>query len=282
MYLKLEDLQLIKKLGSGQFGVVYLVRHANSHFALKCVDKAQIISCKLERQIVHEKEALQRCDHPFLLNYCRSFKDDRFVYFLTEFINGLELFDVIRDMGLLSCLDARFYIASMMLALEYLHQRDIVYRDLKPENAIIDSVGYLKLIDMGTCKHINSKAASFKTFTIIGTPHYMAPEVLAGKGYSFNCDIWSLGVCAYELICGNVPFGEDTDDPYEIYEQVIQKKLEFPSYVTDPSVKSFLEQLLSKQQEARFAGSFTSLKNHPWFNLLEWVLMYLTSGFADL
>lgn len=130
--LKLEDLLLIRKLGAGQFGVVYLARHGSSNYALKCVEKSQIVDCKLEKQLLQEKEVLDHSSHPFVLQHCRSFKDERFVYFLTEFINGLELFEVIREMGLLCSKDSRFYIASMLLALEYLHQRNVVYRDLKP------------------------------------------------------------------------------------------------------------------------------------------------------
>ena len=94
----------------------------------------------------------------------------------------------------------------MILCMEYLHSRNIVYRDIKPENIMVDSYGYIKLIDMGTAKFLKSKAG--KTFTIIGTPHYMAPEILSGKGYSFPVDIWSIGICCFEFMCGGVPFAE--------------------------------------------------------------------------
>lgn len=133
---------------------------------------------------------------PFLLRFYRSFKDSSFIYFLTEYIKGCELFDTIREIGLLSRTIAKFYIASLMLCIEYLHIRNIIYRDLKPENVMVESDGYLRLIDMGTAKQLKQNSG-FRTFTIIGTPHYMAPEVMQGKGYSFSVDIWSIGVLLY-------------------------------------------------------------------------------------
>jgi len=106
----------------------------------------------------------------------------------------MELFDVIREIGLLSTLDSQFYIGSLILAMEYLHSNHIIYRDIKPENIMVDDKGYLKLIDMGTAKIMKSKVGTMtRTFTIIGTPHYMAPEVISGKGYNFLVDLWSIG-----------------------------------------------------------------------------------------
>jgi len=105
----------------------------------------------------------------------------------------------------------------MILAVEYLHNMKIVYRDIKPENIMVDEHGYLKMIDMGTAKILNPKYGVSRTFTIIGTPHYMAPEIINGKGYSFTVDLWSIGVCLYEFMCGYVPFGDDAEDPYDIY-----------------------------------------------------------------
>lgn len=104
--------------------------------------------------------------------------------------------------------------------MEYLHTHHIVYRDIKPENVMVDHHGYIRLIDMGTAKILKGKG---RTFTIIGTPHYMAPEIINGKGYSYSVDLWSIGICLYEFMCGGVPFAEDAEDPYEIYEEITKK-----------------------------------------------------------
>ena len=108
---------------------------------------------------------------------------------------------------------------------------NVIYRDLKPENIMIDKDGFTKLIDMGSAKVLKGKAG--KTFTVIGTPHYMAPEIITGKGYSYSVDIWSIGICLYELMCGTVPFGENMSDPYEIYEQIIKSPLKYPPFLKD-------------------------------------------------
>ena len=158
---------------------------------------------------------------PFCVNYVRSYKDENFIYFLMEYINGLQLFDVIRIIGILNTDQTRFYGAIMLEFLEKIHSKNIIYRDLKPENVMVSENGYLKLIDMGTCKKLesdtkNNLTGSFlqKTFTIIGTPNYMAPEIISGKGYSSPVDLWSLGVVLYQFMAGYVPFGEDAQDPY--------------------------------------------------------------------
>lgn len=104
-----------------------------------------------------------------------------------------------------------------MVCIEYLHSKNIVYRDLKPENAVVSEDGYLHMIDLGTAKFLD-RESGYRTFTIIGTPHYMAPEIIEGKGYGFSSDIWSLGIIFYEMVCGSLPYGEDLDDPYDIYK----------------------------------------------------------------
>lgn len=191
--------------------------------------------------------------------------------------------------------DSQFYIGSMILAVEYLHKKKVVYRDIKPENIIIDQQGYLKLIDMGTAKVLRSENGICRTTTTLGTPHYMAPEILKGKGYGFNVDLWSIGtffinigVCLYEFMCGFVPFGEDCDDPQEVYELIGSKVLSFPDFFDVPEnkiAKKFIEQLLNRSPDARLGGSYATLKAHRWFEKLDWVLAsylrtnFLTKGF---
>ena len=153
----------------------------------------------------------------------KTAKDEKRIYFITEYVRGMDLFDVLREMGLLSNEDSMFYIGSLIEILQYLHERDIIYRDLKPENVMIDHEGYLKLIDFGTAKILSGR-----TYTVVGTPHYMAPEIIVGKGYGSQADIWSLGIILFEFLCGGVPFGEEEENPYTIYEKILESKLRYP------------------------------------------------------
>ncbi|CAD8125704.1 unnamed protein product [Paramecium sonneborni] len=271
-HLKLEEFTSLKKLGQGQFGNVYLVKNPKDNpphfYALKCISKQQIVDQHLEKHLAQEKQVLTSVHHPFLMKYYCSFQDSNHVFFLVEFIKGMELFDVIRDIGLLSAFDTQFYIGSLILCIEYLNKQKIVYRDIKPENIMVDEKGYVRLIDMGTAKFLNHKGG--RTYTIIGTPHYMAPEILQGKGYTFPVDIWSIGICMYEFMCGQVPYAEEAEDPYEIYEEIQKKQLSYPQFLKDRKAKKFMEQLLNKTPELRLGGSYASLKANQWFDQFDW------------
>jgi len=267
--LPLTSLVYLKKIGQGQFGNVYLVEDKQERlYALKTVSKAKVFSLCLEKHIQDERRVLKKLKFPLIMEFFRTYKDETNVYFLTEYIAGMELFDVIREIGLLNKLEAQFYIGSMILAIEYLHTQSIIYRDVKPENVMIDATGYPKLIDMGTCKTLGKPG--FRTFTIIGTPTYMAPEVVSGKGYSFTVDYWSIGICLYEFMCGFVPFGENSDDPYEIYNEILTKRLDFPAYMKDNEAKKLMQQLLNRMPEVRGNGAIAAIKAHSWFNNFNW------------
>jgi len=126
------------------------------------------------------------------------------------------------------------------------------------------------LIDLGTAKILPKDEKHQKTFTIIGTPHYMAPEILIGKGYNHFCDLWSIGICLYEFVCGGVPYGENLDDPYEIHETILRtRSLKFP-HLDDKETRFFIEILLSKIPVNRLAGSYSNLKSHPYFANFDW------------
>ncbi|EGR27973.1 protein kinase domain protein [Ichthyophthirius multifiliis] len=283
--IKLEDLRILQKLGVGQFGSVYLVKNIqnNQIFALKIIQKHYIVQINLENHMIEEKKVMQMINHNNLVVYIKSFNDQYFIYFLLEYIHGQELYEVIREIGILSIWDSQFYIGSLILIFEYLHSLNIVYRDIKPENIMINDKGYVKLIDMGAAKILsNNEYGGFgRTFTVIGTPHYMAPEILSGKGYNYFVDLWSIGICLYEFLCGSLPFGEDMEDPYEIYEDIIKKKLQFNHYIKDQKSKNLIQQLLNRQPQMRLGGSFNNLKQHQFFKNMDWVflLFYFYSFF---
>ena len=136
---------------------------------------------------------------------------------------------------------------------------------------MVEKEGYLKMIDLGTAKQLKSFYGIYRTNTLIGSPHYMAPDVIAGKGYSFPVDLWSIGVIVYEFFCECLPFGNKSEDPFEIYQQIMKKKLTFPYKIKDQVVKTFLRQLLDRNPEGRLKGSFAALKTHEFFNEFDWV-----------
>ena len=218
--IQLEDLYFYKSLGVGTYGLVSLVKNKknNYFYAIKNISKKQILSCKLMNNIEMEKSILLKIDHPFIVKLVKTLKDEKYIYYLMDYLKGKELFSVIRDIGLLNKEQAQFYIASVILAVNYLHQKKIIFRDIKPENIMVLENGYIKLIDFGTAKELRDK-----TNSIIGTPHYMAPEVILGDLYSFEIDYWSIGICLYEFCCGILPFGDNEEDPLNIYMAVLNE-----------------------------------------------------------
>ncbi|CAD8211860.1 unnamed protein product [Paramecium pentaurelia] len=270
--IKKSDLIFIKQLAFGQFGPVYLVKAKSNQqlFTLKTYNKYDIKQYQLENFFETEKQVLESLQSPFIIKFYRTFQDDYDLFLLQEFVNGKELYDVIRDIGLLSSYDSQLYIASMILIVEYFYKQKIIHRDIKPENFMVDSRGYLKLIDVGIAKPFSTKNDLNRTFTIIGTPYYMAPEVICGKGYNNLVDLWSIGICLFEFLCGYVPFGEDAEDPYEIYEQIIKNDIIYPQFFKDRKAKKLIEQLLSKIPEVRLGNSFANLKGHQWFENFDW------------
>ena len=183
--VSLDDLKIVKLLGKGLSGIVFLTIHKTKKilFALKTVHRQKIYDYNLYEGIQLEREILLELDHVFIMKLVKTFKDEKRIYFLAEYVRGMDLFDVIRDMNFISENDSKFFTGCLLSALENLHEKDIAYRDLKPENVVVDDEGYLKIIDFGTAKFIKGR-----TFTVLGTPQYMAPEVILTTGYGVSCD----------------------------------------------------------------------------------------------
>lgn len=262
---QLKDLIILKRIGKGLFSRVYLVTNEKRdiYYALKVIAKRKIEMFALYLHILEEKKVLTMVDYAYINKLVKTFKDERRIYFLLEYVHGFELSSILKHIGILSNNDSLFYAASIILILQYLHEREIIYRDLNLDNIMVDTNGYIKLIDFGSSKLLNGR-----TYTLIGSPHYVAPEVIVGKGYSKNADLWSLGICIFEFLTGRLPFGEDFIDPYDIYESILEFNYVYPSEIEQPSdsAKTFIAQLLAKFPENRCLGSLESLKKHEWFN----------------
>jgi cGMP-dependent protein kinase len=196
----------------------------------------------------------------------RTFKNEENIFFLTNFINGKGLnkyLDSKKEKTFRNKEETRFYISFLFVILDYLNSKGIAHRDLKPENIIINTQGYLQLIDFGTAKRIKDF-----TCTIIGTAYYISPEVLVGKGYSFSCDYWSVGILTFEIYYNYYPFGNEANDPMEVYRDVLKKDLSLP-YNGDKSVNSFIKAILNKKVSKRLS-SLEQAKKHVFFKDFNW------------
>lgn len=272
--ISMNDCQTESILGKGQFGTVRRVQ-INDYFelvpegfALKSMSKKRVLeleqasACKLEREI------LQECCHPLIVRLITTFQDESNVHLVMETLSGGDLFTAIRDIGTLNEDHILFYSASIILGIEYIHSRGIVYRDLKPENIMLTGDGFVKIVDFGCCTRKN------RSYTFTGTPEYLAPEVILGKGYDKAVDWWGLGVIMYEMICGPLPFGESCADPLAVMREVLEKELVFPVQVRGDPSEDLLKCLLERMPEQRLGGSTSSwqseVRQHAFFEDLQW------------
>ncbi|EUB56756.1 cGMP-dependent protein kinase, isozyme [Echinococcus granulosus] len=185
-----------------RLGLVELVRPISDHsiaFALKRMKKVHIVETKQQDHVHSEKQILMSVDNCFICKLFKTFRDNKFVYMLMEFCPGGELWTVLRDRRAFDDKLTRFSLACVIEAFDYLHHQGIIYRDLKPENMLLTSTGYIKLCDFGFAKRLGPQR---KTWTFCGTPEYVAPEVILNKGHDFAADYWSLGILTCELLMG--------------------------------------------------------------------------------
>ncbi|KAF3064962.1 cAMP-dependent protein kinase type 2 [Daldinia childiae] len=264
----LTDFDLLRTLGTGSFGRVHLVqsKHNQRFYAIKVLKKAQVVKMKQVEHTNDERRMLGEVKHPFLITLWGTFQDPKNLYMVMDFVEGGELFSLLRKSGRFPNPVAKFYAAEVTLALEYLHSRNIIYRDLKPENLLLDRHGHLKITDFGFAKRVPDK-----TWTLCGTPDYLAPEVVSNKGYNKSVDWWSLGILIYEMLCGYTPFW-DSGSPMKIYENILRGKVKYPAYV-HPDAQNLLELLITPDLTKRLGnlyGGSQDVKNHPWFAEVTW------------
>lgn len=194
-----------------------------------------------------------------------TFQDPRSLYFILEYVVGGEFFTHLRAAGRLTEKTAKFYIAEIILAFEYLHSRQIVYRDLKPENILLDVYGHLRITDFGFAKFVE-----YRTYTLCGTPDYLAPEIILNKGHGSAVDWWALGILIFEMLVGYPPFFDN--DPMGTYRKILRGKVEYPSHLSR-NAKDLTSKLLQSDLSKRYGnlrGGAKDVRAHSWFAEMDW------------
>lgn len=272
-----EDFEPILCLGKGSFGTVLLVRHVvtGKLYAQKQFRKASItVHKKLVEQTKTERTILESVNrHPFVVKLFYAFQDHEKLYLILEYAQGGELFTHLAMERMFDEDAAAFYMAEMVLALEHLHQNvGVLYRDLKPENCLLDREGHLLLTDFGLSKIALSD--DDRCNSSLGTIEYMAPEVVQGKPYGKACDWWSLGALGFDLLTGSPPFRANNHT--KLQEKIVKQKLVLP-YFLGPDAKDLLTRLLRKDPAKRLgyhmAKDLTTIKKHRFFRKIDWAAL---------
>ncbi len=270
--ISIKDFEILAVIGRGAFGKVFQVRKKDSGkiYAMKTMRKRDIIEKGIVDYSRAELKVLQSARHPFLNGLIFSFHNEDKVFLVTEYLNGGDLFFHLNEQGRFSDEQTRFYTAELILALEYLHQQNIVYRDLKPENILLSRKGHVVLTDFGFAKR--GVATGAETYTICGTPDYMAPEMLLRQGYSLAVDWWCLGVLVYEMLTGEHPFTGATNQ--EMYRKIVTIDPVWPRYLS-PEGLDLVKKLMCRDPAQRLgANGAAEVKAHPFFKDVDWERLF--------
>ncbi|ULT89703.1 hypothetical protein L5515_008097 [Caenorhabditis briggsae] len=272
--ITMEDFDFLKVLGKGTFGKVILCKEKREQklYAIKILKKEVIIAREEVAHTMTENRVLQRCKHPFLTELKYSFQEQWHLCFVMEFANGGELFTHLRKCGTFPESRARFYGAEIVMAIGYLHLNNVVYRDMKLENLLLDKDGHIKIADFGLCKE--EIKFGDKTSTFCGTPEYLAPEVLEDNDYGRCVDWWGVGVVMYEMMCGRLPFY--SKDHNKLFELIMVGDLRFPSKLSQEA-KLLLQGLLVKDPAKRTGGGSEDameICRQDFFKSVDWEAMY--------
>ncbi|EGD72874.1 AGC/SGK protein kinase [Salpingoeca rosetta] len=269
-----DDFEMLKVVGHGSFGKVLLSRHKATRrlYAVKVLNKDIILKHNESKHVMSERNVLLgNVKHPFLVGLHFSFQTKKKLYFVLDYVNGGELFFHLQREKRFAPLRAQFYAAEITSALGFLHDINIIYRDLKPENVLFDAEGHVKLTDFGLCKE--NIPPGEKTRTFCGTPEYLAPEVLRKQPYGRAVDWWCLGCVTYEMMCGLPPFYNRNID--EMYNRILHDQLRFPEYVP-PIARQWLQALLVREPDRRLGSTIndhTEVKRHRFFRNIDFELL---------
>ncbi|KIK54540.1 hypothetical protein GYMLUDRAFT_1022588 [Collybiopsis luxurians FD-317 M1] len=271
--VNLYHFDLHRAVGKGAFGKVRVIEHKKTKklYALKYVDKSQCIKQKAVANVVQERRLLEEIDHPFVVNMRYAFQDDENCFFVLDLMLGGDLRFHLDRKGPLSEDIVKFWLAQLASAVAYLHKQHIVHRDIKPDNVLLDADGNAHLTDFNVAIHYSNRRAHT---SVAGSMAYMAPEVLARKGYSWQVDWWSLGITIYELLCSKRPF--DGKNAERMTSAITKDTLKFPNSIPLSSdATNVLKQLLERDPFKRMgcrtpSDQLDDVQSHPWFRSIDW------------
>lgn len=266
------DLELETVVGEGMFSRVRIAKlkeppGQTTTIALKILKKKDMVKMQQVEHVRQEKDILLKISHPFIVDLLGTFQDESCLYMMMEFVNGGELHEYIQlQAGTTAIQDCRFFCSEIFLALAYLHAQDIAHRDLKPQNVLLDSAGHVKLTDFGFAKVIPKQE---KAFTVVGTPEYVAPEIINKTGHGTAVDWWALGVVLFEVLLGFTPFcAEDMDS---IFANVLDGDLSCPKHM-DAQAQDLVKKLLVRDPSRRLGSLKTGsrgVQKHPFFKQVD-------------
>ncbi|XP_016965537.1 cGMP-dependent protein kinase 1 isoform X2 [Drosophila biarmipes] len=266
----ISELKKIATLGCGAFGRVDLVAHGQQALALKIIKKIEVVKQDQIEHVYNEKNVMIKCRHsPFIVQLYRTYRNDKYVYFLMEACMGGDVWTVMSKRQYFDEKTAKFIAGCVVEAFDYLHSHNFIYRDLKPENLMLGTDGYCKLVDFGFAKFVRHNE---KTNTFAGTPEYVAPEIILDRGHDRAVDYWALGILVYELLVGKTPFRGVNQ--IKIYQQILSgiDVIHMPSRI--PKSAQHLVRHLCKQLPAERLGyqrkGIADIKRHSWFESLDW------------
>lgn len=280
----INDFDLIRVIGRGSYAKVLMVelKKTKRIYAMKVIKKALVTDDEDIDWVQTEKHVFETAsNHPFLVGLHSCFQTASRLFFVIEFVRGGDLMFHMQRQRRLPEEHARFYSAEISLALNFLHERGIIYRDLKLDNVLLDHEGHIKLTDYGMCKE--GIRAGDTTSTFCGTPNYIAPEILRGEDYGFSVDWWALGVLLYEMLAGRSPFdiagaAENPDQNTEdyLFQVILEKTIRIPrslSVKASSVLKGFLNKNPADRLGCNRESGFLDIINHPFFKSIEWEML---------
>ncbi|KAF5810521.1 putative protein kinase AGC-NDR family [Helianthus annuus] len=310
-----DDFELLTMIGKGAFGEVRICREKTTGtvYAMKKLKKSEMLRRGQVEHVRAERNLLAEVDSNCIVKLYCSFQDNEYLYLIMEYLPGGDMMTLLMRKDTLTDDEARFYVAETVLAIESIHKHNYVHRDIKPDNLLLDRYGHLRLSDFGLCKPLDCSTLEEKDFTTVdngsnstgegnsaapkrtqqeqlqhwqknrrtlaystvGTPDYIAPEVLLKKGYSLECDWWSLGAIMYEMLVGYPPFY--SDDPMSTCRKIVHWKshLKFPQEAQlSLEAKDLISRLLCNVNHRLGSKGADEIKAHPWFNGIDWERIY--------